>query len=108
MQNLKQKSPLDQCTVLRTLILDMRDVPELETDHRRLDQIVRNYQVPFPELCCCLTDDWEASLNHLQAPHRQPSGAQICRTTPPHQGDLESMAGETTDQTSVRRADPAQ
>ena len=46
----------------------MRDAPDFETAHQCLDQIVRNYQASHPELCRCLTDDREASLNHLQVP----------------------------------------
>ena len=52
------------------MILDMRDAPDFKTAHQRLDQFLRNYQAPYPELCRCLTDDQEASLNHLQVPHR--------------------------------------
>ena len=48
----------------------MRDALDFETTHQCLDQIVRNYQASYPELCRCLTDDREASLNHLQVPHR--------------------------------------
>ncbi len=70
MQNLRQKASPDQWAVLRSLILDMRDAPDVETAHQRLDQILRNYQTQHPELCRCLADDREASLNHLQVPHR--------------------------------------
>ena len=66
MQNLKQKVPPDQWAALRSLILDMRDAPGLETANQRLDEILKNHSTQFPELCRCLKDDREASLNHLQ------------------------------------------
>ena len=116
MQNLRQKAPPDQWAVLRSLILDMRDAPDFETAQQRLDQIVRSFQATYPELCRCLTDDREASLNHLQVPHRHRRHVRTVNLVErsfveqrrPHQGDPESLAGEITDQTGVRRADPAQ
>ena len=68
MQNLRQKVPPDQWPLLRALIIDMRDAPDLETANGRLDELLRNYQSQFAELCRCLRDDCEASLNHLQVP----------------------------------------
>ena len=70
MQNLNQKVPPDQWPKLRALIIDMRDAPDLEVAQARLDEILRDYQAQFPELCRCLKDDREASLNHLQAAYR--------------------------------------
>src|SRR4030095_3914908 len=37
---------------------------------QRRDAIVERYQREFPELCRCLLDDAEASLNHLAVPKR--------------------------------------
>ena len=70
MQSLKQKVPPDQWAALRSLILDMRDAPDLETANQRLDEILKNHSTQFPELCRCLKDDREASLNHLQVAYR--------------------------------------
>ena len=41
-----------------------------EKAEKRRDALVEGYQREFPELCRCLLDDADASLNHLEVPHR--------------------------------------
>jgi transposase-like protein len=48
----------------------MRDAPTREKAEQRREAIVEQYQREFPELCRCLLEDAEASLNHLIVPQR--------------------------------------
>jgi transposase-like protein len=48
----------------------MRDAPSREKAEQRREAIVERYQHEFPELCRCLLDDADASLNHLEVPQR--------------------------------------
>ena len=52
------------------MLVDMRDAPTREKAEQRRDAIVEQYQREFPELCRCLLDDADASLNHLDVPQR--------------------------------------
>ncbi len=70
MQNLQQKVPARAWPEVKALLVDMRDAPSREKAEQRRDAIVEQYQREFPELCRCLLDDAEASLNHLAVPHR--------------------------------------
>ena len=70
MQNLQQKVPAQAWPEVKALLVDMRDAPTPEKAEKRRDAIVERYQREFPELCRCLLDDAEASLNHLAVPQR--------------------------------------
>src|SRR5215468_10193263 len=70
MQNLQQKVPAQAWPEVKALLVDMRDAPTQEKGEKRRDAIVERYQREFPELCRCLLDDAEASLNHLAVPKR--------------------------------------
>jgi len=50
--------------------MDMRDAPSRQKAEERREQIVALYQRELPEACRCLLDDADASLNHLEVPHR--------------------------------------
>jgi transposase-like protein len=51
----------------------MRDAPTQEKAEKRREAMVARYQREVPELCRCLLEDAEASLNHLAVPkgHQQ-------------------------------------
>jgi putative transposase len=70
MQNLQQKVPAQAWPEVKALLVDMRDAPTQEKAEKRREAIVERYQREFPELCRCLLDDAEASLNHLAVPKR--------------------------------------
>jgi putative transposase len=70
MQNLQQQVPAQAWPEVKALLVDMRDAPRREKAEHRRDAIVEQYQREFPELCRCLLDDTEASLNHLEVPQR--------------------------------------
>jgi transposase-like protein len=70
MQNLQQKVPVRAWPEVKALLVDMRDAPSREKAEQRRDAIIEQYQREFPEPCRCLLDDAEASLNHLELPHR--------------------------------------
>jgi putative transposase len=70
MQNLQQKVPAQAWPEVKALLVDMRDAPSREKAEQRRDAIVDRYQQEFPELCRCLLDDAEASLNHLAVAQR--------------------------------------
>jgi putative transposase len=70
MQNLEQKVPTRAWPDVKALLVDMRDAPTREKAETRRDAIVEQYQREFPELCRCLLDDADASLNHLAVPQR--------------------------------------
>lgn len=70
MQNLAQKVPPQAWPAFKALVVDMRDAPSSEEGHRRLQQLLTQYQRTFPEACKCLEDDVEASLNHRKVPAR--------------------------------------
>src|SRR5262249_43920208 len=69
-QNLAQKVPPQAWPAFKALVVDMRDAPSSEEGHRRLQQLLVQYQRTFPEARKCLEDDAEASLNHLKVPAR--------------------------------------
>src|SRR5262245_28427959 len=48
----------------------MRDAPSRQRAEGRRNQIVAQYQHEYPEVCRCLLDDADASLNHLAVPQR--------------------------------------
>lgn len=52
----------------KSLIADMRDAPTRQKAEERREAIVEKDHREFPELCRCLLDDAEASLNHLAVP----------------------------------------
>jgi putative transposase len=70
MQNFQQKVPARAWPEVKVLLVDMRDAPTREKAKERRDALVEQYQREFPELCRCLLDDAEASLNHLAVPQR--------------------------------------
>ncbi|MBM4256796.1 MAG: IS256 family transposase [Deltaproteobacteria bacterium] len=70
MQNFQQKVPARAWPEVKALLVDMRDAPSREKAEQRRDAIVEQYQREFPELCRCLLDDADASLNHLAVPQR--------------------------------------
>jgi putative transposase len=69
-QNLQQKVPTQAWPEVKALLVDMRDAPRREKAEQRREAIVDRYQREFPELCRCLLDDADASLNHLAVPQR--------------------------------------
>jgi transposase-like protein len=71
MQNLQQKVPAPAWPAVKALLVDMRDAPTQAEGEKRRDAIVERYQREFPELCRCLLDDADASLNHLAVPQRR-------------------------------------
>lgn len=70
MQNLQQKVPAPAWPAVKALLVDMRDAPSREKAEQRREAIVERHQREFPELCRCLLDDADASLNHLAVPPR--------------------------------------
>jgi len=50
--------------------VDMRDAPSREKAEKRRDAIVEQYAREFPQLCRCLLDDADTSLNYLEVPQR--------------------------------------
>ena len=70
MQNLQQKVPAQAWAEVKALLVDMRDAPSREKAEQRREAIVERYQREFPELCRCLLEDADASLNHLEVPKR--------------------------------------
>jgi transposase-like protein len=70
MQNFQQKVPARAWPAVKALLVDMRDAPTREKAEQRRDALVEQYQREFPELCRCLLDDAEASLNHVAVPQR--------------------------------------
>jgi len=73
-QNLPQQGPPPAWPELKILVAAMRDAPTVAEAERRRPLMVNRYQRDFPEVCRCLLDDAEASLNHLYVPQRhQPS-----------------------------------
>jgi len=70
MQNCQQKVPAQAWPEVKALLVDMRDAPSREKAEQRRNAIVEQYQREFAELCRCVLDDAEASLNHLEVPHR--------------------------------------
>jgi transposase-like protein len=70
MQNFQQKVPARAWPEVKALLVDMRDAPTREKAEQRRDAIIEQYQREFPDLCRCLLDDADASLNHLAVPQR--------------------------------------
>jgi putative transposase len=69
-QNLQQKVPAQAWPEGKALRVDRRDAPNREKAEQRRDAIGERYQREFPELCRCLLDEADASLNHLAVPQR--------------------------------------
>jgi putative transposase len=69
-QNLQQKVPPQAWPEFKALVMDMRDAPSVAEAERRRQELVKQYQLDFPEACRCLLDDAKASLNHLFVPQR--------------------------------------
>jgi putative transposase len=70
MQNLQEKVPPQAWPEFKALVMDMRDAPSVAEAERRRQELVKRYQLDFPEACRCLLDDAKASLNHLHVPQR--------------------------------------
>jgi transposase-like protein len=70
MQNLQQKVPAPAWPEGKALLMDRRDAPSREKAEQRREASVERYQREFPELCRCLWDDADASLNQLAVPQR--------------------------------------
>jgi len=70
MQNFQQQVPAQAWPEVKALLVDMRDAPSREKAEQRREAIVERYQREFPELCRCVLDDADASLNHLEVPKR--------------------------------------
>lgn len=70
MQNFQQKVSSQAWPEVKALLVDLRDAPTREKAEQRRDVIIEQYQREFPELCRCLLDDADASLNHLAVPQR--------------------------------------
>jgi putative transposase len=70
MRNCQQKVPPDAWTEIKPLIEDIRDAPTYKKGEERCLTFIHAYQETYPELCRCLSDDMEASLNHLHVPSR--------------------------------------
>jgi putative transposase len=70
MQNLPQKVPPQVWPEFKALVIDMRDAPRVAEAERRRQELVKCYQLDFPEACRCLLDEAKASLNHLTVPPR--------------------------------------
>jgi putative transposase len=70
MRNLQQKVPPQAWPEFKALVVDMRDAPSVAEAERRRQEIMKRYQLDFPEACRCLLDDAQASLNHLHVPQR--------------------------------------
>jgi len=70
MQNFQQQVPAQAWPEVKALLVDMRDAPSREKAEQRREAMVERYQREFPELCRCVLDDADASLNHLEVPKR--------------------------------------
>jgi putative transposase len=70
MQNLMQKVPDEIWPEFKAMLQDMRDAPTKQQAEKRYLEILDSYQRELPEACRCLSDDVEASLNHLHVPLR--------------------------------------
>ena len=46
-------------------MVDRRDTPTIKVANLRLDRLIKRYRTQFPEAYRCLSDDQDASLNHL-------------------------------------------
>jgi transposase-like protein len=70
MQNFQQKVPAQAWPEVKALLADMRDAPTREKAEQPREAIGERYQREVPELCRCLLEDADASLNHLEVPKR--------------------------------------
>ncbi len=70
MENLQQKVPPQAWPECKALGMDMREAPSVAEAERRRQELVKQYQLDFPEACRCLLDEAKASLNHLFVPPR--------------------------------------
>jgi len=61
----QQKVPVRAWPEVKALLVDMRDAPTREKAEERCEALVERYRQEFPELCRCLLDEADASLNHL-------------------------------------------
>jgi transposase-like protein len=66
----QQKVPAQAWPEVKALLVEMRNAPSREKAEQRREAMVERYQHELPELCRCLLDDADASLNHLAAPQR--------------------------------------
>ena len=73
MQNPQQKVPPNLWPEFRHRVIDFRDAPNKAEARRRLESIQADYGRELSEALRCLSDDQEASMNHLEVPprHRQ-------------------------------------
>jgi transposase-like protein len=71
MQNLAPKVPPQAWPAFKALVADLRDAPTFDEGQRRLHHLIEQSQDTFPDVCRCLADDSEASLNHLKVPLRR-------------------------------------
>lgn len=70
MQNLQQKVPEKAWPEFKMRVQDVRDAPTRGMAEERYKEVIGRYGKEFPEACRCLSDDIEASLNHLYVPAR--------------------------------------
>ena len=70
MQNLQQKVPAQAWPAVKALLVDRRDAPSREKAEQRREAMGERSQREFPELCRCLLEDTDASLNPLEVPQR--------------------------------------
>lgn len=78
MQNLQSKVPPAAWPEFKAMVCEIRDASGPEQARQRAQALVRDYEREFPEACRCLTDDLDASLNHL---HVLPRHRPMVRTT---------------------------
>jgi putative transposase len=69
-QKFQQQVPAQAWPEVKALLVEMRDAPSREKAEQRRAALMAQYQREFPELCRCVLDDAEASLNPLALPQR--------------------------------------
>ena len=70
MRNLSAKCPDSIWPKVKAQLNDMHNAPSKEEAKQRADVILDKYKRNLPEMCRCLEDDLEATLNHLLVPYR--------------------------------------
>ena len=70
MQNLEAKVPKSAWAEFKSRVEDARDAPTYEEGKKRMNALIASIKSEFPSACRCLSDDMEASLNHLRVPVR--------------------------------------
>lgn len=68
MQNILDKVPDDMRVQIKKLLEDVRDAPDHQTGKQRAEKLMEEYRQQLPGAMACLSDDLEASLNHLKLP----------------------------------------